>query len=189
MSVLVVEANDLEAEILEQILGGFKVRGVTRFRTTHDLQDHLGRDAAELVIVGAAAPVAGAADGYDFIRWARRHKVEAIRTAAVILLAGHTLQGNVVRARDCGASFVIAKPITPRILYERMMWLAKDARGFIETKGYAGPDRRFQKIAPPFGMAGRRRDDFLPHLGEAKAPNPTQAEIDAMFSAKGATWL
>ena len=73
-------------------------------------------------------------------------KLPTVRTTAVILLAGHTLQSNVMRGRDCGANFVIAKPITPKILYDRVVWLAKDARAFVESPSYVGPDRRFQKI-------------------------------------------
>ena len=115
----------------------------------------------------------------------RRSKVESTRTAAVILLAGHTSEANVLRARDCGASFIIAKPVTPRIVFDRVIWLAKDGRGFINTETYAGPDRRFQKLGPPPNTEGRRKDDLSLNVGEAKEPNLSQNEIDAIFNPKG----
>ena len=186
LSVLLVEANALEAEIVIQVLTGFKVRHVTRFETAAQARDHLQRTHAELIIVGTSHSGDGEMDEYDFIRWLRRSKVETIRTAAMILLAGHTSEANVLRARDCGASFIIAKPVQPRIIFDRVVWLAKDARAFIDSETYAGPDRRFQKLGPPPNTEGRRKDDLSLKVGDAKAPNMSQNEIDALLNAKGA---
>ena len=186
LSVLLVEGNSLEAEIVTQVLTGFKVRGVSRFETAVQARDHLQLEQAELIMVGTTQPGAGEIDEYDFIRWVRRNKAEVVRTASIILLAGHTSEANVLRARDCGASFVIAKPITPRIVYDRVLWLAKDGRPFINTETYAGPDRRFQKLGPPPNTEGRRKDDLSLKVGAAKAPNLSQNEIDAMLNGRGA---
>ncbi len=185
LNVLLVEANALESEILAQVFSGFRVRSTSRLASTVQAQNHLERDAAQLVVVGTTQPEDGP-DEFDFIRWVRRSKIAGIRTASVILLAGHTMQSNILRARDCGANFVIAKPITPKVLYDRVVWLAKDARPFIEGTTYTGPDRRFQKMGPPPGLEGRRSDDLSLKLGEAKAPNLSQSEIDAMLGGKGA---
>jgi DNA-binding response OmpR family regulator len=189
LTVAIVENKDLELEIIAQVFGGFKVRSVTRLKSIADAQSHLANDVPQLVVVGTAKAGDSGPDEYDLIRWIRRSRVEALRTVAVIHLAGHTLQTNVERARDCGANFVVAKPITPRTLYSRIMWLAKDPRPFIDVESYCGPDRRFQKLGPPAGMAGRRHDDLSLKVGEAKEPNLSQAEIDALLSGKGAIKL
>jgi DNA-binding response OmpR family regulator len=183
LSVLVIEGNELESEILSQVLGSFKVRTISRFATTSEAQAFLERETCQLVVVGSATRGSDI-DEYDFIRWIRRSKVEEVKTASVILLAGHTPQSNILRARDCGASFVIAKPITPRVLYDRVKWLARDMRSFVEGEAYAGPDRRFQMLGPPSGTAGRRKSDLSLQLGEAKEANLSQSEIDAMMSGK-----
>ena len=185
LTVVLVEANDLEADILAQVLGGFKVRGITRLRGATEAEEHLARNTADLLVVGAARAKDGDVDEFDLIRLIRRNKAGGARTAPIILLAGHTSQGNVMRARDCGASFVVAKPITPQVLYERVMWLAKDARPFVSGDTYTGPDRRFQKLGPPAGTEGRRKDDLSLKVGEAKMPNMSQSEIDAMLNGKG----
>ncbi len=185
LEVLLVESNDLESEVLAQVFGSFKVRNLTRLGSTSAAQAHLGNSPAQLIVIGAAQQTEGALDELDFVRWVRQSKTEPIRLASIILLTGHTLQANVVRARDCGASFVIAKPITPRIVYERITWLARNDRAFIDSPTYVGPDRRFQKIGPPPGTEGRRRDDLSLQVGEAKAPNLSQSEIDAMLGGKG----
>ena len=183
LDVLVFEFNELESEILAQVLGSFKVRTISRFRAIAEAQEHLAREPCQLVIVGTT-PRDADIDEYDFIRLLRRSKIEEVRTASVILLAGHTPQSNVLRARDCGASFVIAKPITPRVLYDRVKWLAKDTRPFVDSPNYAGPDRRFQMLGPPSGTAGRRRTALSLKSGRGKGPNFSQSEIDAMLSGK-----
>ena len=184
LTVVLVESNDLEAEILSQVLTGFKVRGIIRFASASDAEAHLARDTADLLVVGAARGKDSEVDEYEFIRRIRRNKAGGGRTAPTILLAGHTSQSNVMRARDCGASFVVAKPITPQVLYERIIWLAKDARPFVTSEGYVGPDRRFQKLGPPAGTEGRRKDDLSLRVGEATLPNLSQSEIDALMTGK-----
>jgi hypothetical protein len=64
-----------------------------------------------------------------------------------------------VQGRDAGANFTIAKPITPKIVLERILWAAKEDRQFIECETYLGPDRRFKNDGPPSGAKGRRRED------------------------------
>lgn len=182
ITVAVVESGELEADILCQIFNGFKVRHVRRYTSTGSAQPILLREDADLLVVGNCPPSEGELDEYDFIRWLRRCEQERMRKAPVILLAGHTLQANVIRARDCGANFVIAKPVTPTVLFDRIAWLARDGRQFIECPSYCGPDRRFQKLGPPPGTNGRRHDDLSLKVGEAKMPNMSQAEIDAMFN-------
>ena len=185
LTVMLVEANDLEADIVTQVLTGFKVRGITRFREAAKALEHLERDTADLLVIGSTGTKAGDPDQFDLVRRIRFNKGGGARTAPVILLAGHTSQLNVMRARDCGASFVVAKPITPQVLFKRIIWLAKDARPFVASEAYSGPDRRFQKLGPPAGTEGRRKDDLSLKVGEAKMPNMSQSEIDAMLNGKG----
>ncbi len=181
--VMLVESNQLEADILAQVLTGFKVKRLIRCSTTAEAADRLRRDSPDLLVVGSAQ---SGTDGFEFIRTMRRDHDEMRRTAPVILLTGHTLQADVLRARDCGANFVVAKPITPPVLYERILWLIRDRRSFIYNDSYSGPDRRFQKAGPPPGVKGRRKDDVSLKVGEATEANMSQNEIDAFLQAKGA---
>jgi DNA-binding response OmpR family regulator len=60
------------------------------------------------------------------------------------------------RARDAGANFVLTKPIAPNLLLQRIMWIGRDARPFVELESYVGPDRRFSLDGPPDGAPDRR---------------------------------
>ena len=129
-----------------------------------------------------AVSVPGSPDEYGLIGWVRRDGPEAMRAVPLLLQTGHTQRTNVLRARDCGASVVLAKPVQPTMLFERLGWLARDQRPFISVPSYAGPDRRFQKLGPPDGTAGRRSDDLSLQVGEASGENMSQAQIDALLN-------
>ena len=60
------------------------------------------------------------------------------------------------RARDCGANFILARPLSPEVLLERILWIAREKRHFISCSSYVGPDRRFHEAGPPVGMPERR---------------------------------
>jgi DNA-binding response OmpR family regulator len=103
------------------------------------------------------------------------------RYIPIVLLTSHTQQDNVERARDCGANMVVAKPISPRSLYSRLLWAAENERAFIESKDYCGPDRRFKIEGFPTGVGRRAEDEIDETVGNADGPDMSQDEIDAMF--------
>ena len=104
-------------------------------------------------------------DVYDFVRNLRlRPDNELNRFTPVILLSAHTRVGKITEARDCGANFFVAKPLSPKVMMDRVLWVANAKRQYLETDTYAGPDRRFRESPPPPHTAGRRRTDPKPHL-------------------------
>lgn len=156
LSVLLVEHNRYERDILVQILTGFKIRALHKRNSAEDAMAYIPNETADLLIVSAAL---AETDGFDFTRWLRSTRSVKCRAAPLLLLTGHTRAADVRKARDCGASLVIAKPVTPRVLFQRIGWLARDARSFVETEFYTGPDRRFMALGPPPDMTGRRKGD------------------------------
>lgn len=180
--VLVVESNPQEQEIVAQILAGFKVKRTDKRGSAAEAMNHLGRERADLIIVGAALPEV---DGYAFIAQLRRAKAVASRDVPVLLLSGHTRAADVCRARDCGANWVLVRPVTSAALYQRIAWLARNERPFVDAEAYAGPDRRFRNAAPPPDTTGRRKGDLSLKVGEATSSNMSQADIDALLNGKG----
>jgi hypothetical protein len=43
-------------------------------------------------------------------------------------------------------------------LLQRILWVSRDKRPFVEVGEYLGPDRRFKMDGPPQGMARREGD-------------------------------
>jgi DNA-binding response OmpR family regulator len=93
----------------------------------------------------------------------------------VILVSGHTPPSQVFKARDAGANFTIAKPITPKIVLERILWAAKEERQFIECDSYLGPTggsrttvRRPAARAPPRGSSRKRSARRAPNMSRSR---------------------
>ena len=175
--VLLLDDNRAHLDMLGGVLNGFDLRKQNKCETVSAAKDALYGAQFDLIMVEAA--MAGE-DGFEFIRWLRRSGPDNNRTVPVLVVTGATRENEVAMARDSGANFVVAKPVTPLILLQRIIWLGRDTRLFVEAESYVGPDRRFKAFGPPPGVRGRRRDDLTAEIGFASEPNMSQNEIDML---------
>lgn len=76
----------------------------------------------------------------------------------VIMTAAHIRRSMVNKARNCGSNFIVTKPFSAASLLERIVWVARDTRPFLEVGEYFGPDRRFRDGDAP---GEERRSDVL----------------------------
>lgn len=181
-SILLVESGSMGMDILVQIMVGFGAKTLHKCETADQARQSVSRIEMDLMIIDAAL---GDEDGYELVRWIRRECVsDHNRYAPILMIAAHTQANKVTLARDCGAHFVIAKPLTPVVLLERILWVAREQRKMVTTDTYVGPDRRFKFEGPPAGMPGRRKDDLPEELGAAITPNMSQDEIDALMNPR-----
>jgi CheY-like chemotaxis protein len=178
VSVLIVDDSAPSLDLLAQVVSGFGVKTLQRADSAREAQLHLRDKAFDLII--SATNMAGV-DGYELVKWLRRGALEANRYVPVILVSGHTPPSQVFKARDAGANFTVAKPITPKVLLERILWAAKEERQFIECDSYLGPDRRFKNEGPPIGVEGRRRDDLRGDLSDLAGDNMSQEQINGLM--------
>lgn len=177
-AVLLVDDNPQALDILSSIVQSFGVREQVKCGSALVAVEVIRKRPVDLVLIDCAMPEM---DGFDFVRWLRREGGEHAAYTPVIMLTGHAAQSSVQKSRDCGASFIIAKPLTPRVLLQRILWLSRDEREFIESEAYVGPDRRVRNFGPPLGLAGRRKGDLSTHVGLAQEDNMDQSAIDMMM--------
>jgi len=144
-------------DLLARIFNGFGVRQPYRCANMREAMEICRQTDLDIIVCDGALP---GGETYDFIAALRRSDLEPNRFVPVMVIQGHTPVEQIQQARDCGANFVVAKPITPKLLLERVLWIAQESRPFIELDTYVGPDRRFQNLGPPGGPGtGRRRAD------------------------------
>jgi CheY-like chemotaxis protein len=177
-TVLVLDDNGPSLDILSQVVAGFGVNQLHRADSVKDAQELVRTKTFDLIISDVQIPDV---DGIEFITWLRRDAPENNRYVPVILVTGHTRGADIFRTRDAGANFTVAKPITPKVLLERIFWVAREERAFIECDAYVGPDRRFKYEGPPIGVEGRRRDDLPAEVGSAQEANMSQDEINSLM--------
>ncbi|MEI7931783.1 MAG: response regulator [Alphaproteobacteria bacterium] len=152
---LVVDDNIHSRDITTAVVTGFGARHVLKSESAKKARDLVCSNIIDVLLIAGRMPDE---DGYSFVRWMRRQAPEANRFIPVIVLSAHTRRSQVFEARDCGVHAIIAKPLVPKTLLERTVWMAKDKRMFIESDNYIGPDRRFKNLGPPEGMIEQRSD-------------------------------
>ena len=82
-----------------------------------------------------------------------------------------------IEARDSGVTEIIAKPVSLRSLYSRIVAVIERPRPFIRTPDYFGPDRRRRQIPIDFEdrrLTGRQ----IRTEAEAAAMPGSAADID-----------
>lgn len=178
INVLIVDDNLQSLDIIGSAISGFGVRNIFKCQSAKDAREIVKKTTLDFIITDAQMPEE---NGYDFLRWVRTEASEPNRFVPAVVVTGHTRLSQVLLARDCGAHFIVAKPVTPKVLLERIFWVARDERSFVECEAYVGPDRRFKRMGPPLGTEGRRRDDVKGQLGEATEPNLSQDEINSFM--------
>jgi CheY-like chemotaxis protein len=158
-NVMVVDDNNFSLRLTTQTLLGFGIK--TRYACTdgQEAADILKTAPVDLLIVDCDMP---SPDGYDLVGWLRRSGLEPNAYVPTLMISGHTRESQVAKARDCGANFIITRPITAAVLLERILWMARDPRPFVEAGDYVGPDRRFRDEELPEGMEERRADRIRP---------------------------
>lgn len=177
-SVLVLDGNPQSLDVLRQLLNGFGVRSVHACQHVRDAERVFYDQALELIIID---PLFTDDTGFEFMRLVRREENSQNRCVGMIAALGHQTLGNVRSARDAGANLVVAKPLSPGVLLQRIHWVARESRQFIVAPNYVGPDRRFKNQGPPPGTNGRRADDLSFDVPVAAGPDMNQSQIDEMF--------
>jgi two-component system chemotaxis response regulator CheY len=76
----------------------------------------------------------------------------------IIMLTGHGDRDCVCEARDAGVNMFMAKPISAKAMYERLVWMINHPLPFIRTDDYFSPGRRRKDMGAPTGTRERRAD-------------------------------
>ena len=175
-SILLFDPTPMGMSILVQIVTGLGAKHLYRCYTLDDAREAVTNFEMHLMIVDSLSQTG---EGYDFVRWLRHEVSEPNVHVPVLLTAAHTRISDVNKARDCGSHFIVAKPIAPIVMLERIIWVSKEGRGFMMADTYVGPDRRFRDVGSPPGRIGLRRGDPLPGAPDAEEAAEASEDPDA----------
>ena len=152
---MVVDDSAFALDLTTQALMGFGIRTRHACLGAAEAMEVLKEQNVDLLVVDCDMP---GIDGFELVRWLRRSGLEPNAFVPVIMTAAHIRRPRVTEARDCGASFIITKPFSAATLLERIVWVARDGRPFLEVGDYFGPDRRFRTTPAP---REERRADLI----------------------------
>jgi CheY-like chemotaxis protein len=155
VSVLLVDRSHYCRSLVAEMLRAFGVQTVISCETGAEAQDQLKTNCVELCVIEADLPDM---TGAELINWIRRENKEPLRFVPILVLSGYTQMRMLSTTRDAGANLLLKKPLSAQALFDRLAWLARTPRSYIETKNYVGPDRRFKEVAPPDSVFKRETD-------------------------------
>lgn len=178
-NILLADSDVMGQSILSQILAGFGARNIVRCEEVSEVRRQLKAQAFDLVLID---PASFGAEGYDIIPWLRREVSPPRAHVAVLVVTGHTEHHRVGKLRDGGANFVVSKPLSAAVMLERLLWLSRETRPFVETSSYAGPDRRWHDAPLPSGVEGRRAKDRELAMRISAGGDMNQADIDLIMT-------
>ncbi|KQY96428.1 response regulator [Brevundimonas sp. Root1423] len=144
-TTMVVDDSAFGLDLTCQALRGFGIRTSYTCQSAAQAMEILADQPIDLLVVDCEMP---SVDGFELVRWLRR-SAQANAMAPVIMTAAHMRRSKIREARDCGANFVVTKPFSASTLLERIVWVARDVRPFLEVGDYFGPDRRIRELGPP----------------------------------------
>jgi CheY-like chemotaxis protein len=179
-SVLLADADMMSQSIVVQMLIGFGARNIVRCDDSVEARRVLSTQHFDLIITD---PASFGPEGYDLIAWMRRELPPPNRHASVLIVTGHTESSRIGQLRDSGANFVVSRPLSATVLLERILWMSREKRPYVETERYVGPDRRWRDEALPDGVSGRRQKDKEVAARIAAGGEMNQADIDMIMNA------
>ena len=177
--ILLADPNAHARRLINGILRGFGANKVLEVEQSVGLFQALNGQKIDILLCDTRLPPHG---GLILTRTIRHNVDNENRTLPIMLMSSDTSEASIKDARDAGANMVVAKPLSPNSLYDRLSWVAFNPQPFIDTASYFGPDRRFKIEGYPGGI-GRRKGDKIIEVTEEVGPALAQNDIDNLFSA------
>jgi two-component system, chemotaxis family, chemotaxis protein CheY len=150
---LVIDDNAHMRRIVRTLLHVFGTREVYEGEDGAAGLEGFTQFSPDIVITDWAMPIF---DGLELTQMIRQPGANSNPYVPIIMLTGHSERKRVVAARDAGVTEFLAKPISAKALYQRILNIVANPRPFIRTKSYFGPDRR-RNVNPNYAGPERRK--------------------------------
>lgn len=158
LNVMVVDGNSAMRMLVKSMLYAMGFRHLNEASDGEQALQELKFNPADLILTGwSMSPI----DGIEFTKTLRRARNSPCPRADIIMLTAHTRRKNVIEARNAGITEFLAKPISPTMLYTRIMSVLKYPRPIIRAGDYTGPDRRRTFPGGFEGGERRKSDEFV----------------------------
>lgn len=164
LKVLIVDDSPHMQAILKRVLVDMNIRDLVMAQDIESGLSELRRIHPDFAFVDWTVKPEG---GSRFARAVRSLEDPELARTPLIMMAA---QSNVMRvkdARDAGINSFLAKPASVQAIMSHVLWVLSDARPFIQSERYTGPDRR-TRIVEREGEE-RRQAEPVPPPAKARA--------------------
>lgn len=170
VDIVVVDDNPGMIKILMTILSSFKVKRARYYTSAEQALTEMIAEPPHIVLTDwLMNPI----DGLDMLQTMRNKAMHPLCNTATIVLTGEPSRRNMASAVDNGATYFMVKPISPRILMERLQWVCNDDRDYVFNgdqmmikgqKTQIRPERREKVLPEPMLL------DFVQAAQEGATP-------------------
>lgn len=139
LRLLVVDDNEYARTLMRTILLALGVRQLKLCADAETAFAELADFQADIVMTDWEMPQGS---GVELTRRLRTDPASINPYIPVIMMTGHTDRSKVIEARDAGVTEFLVKPISSRLLCQRLQAVIEKPRPFVRAKSFFGPDRR-----------------------------------------------
>lgn len=139
LGILMADDNPHMRVLLRRILASLGVRNIKEADGGAAMLAMLKSFQADLVFVDWLMPEV---DGMSAVRTIRTGDDSPNPYVPIVMMSGHIGLDELLEARDAGVNEFLAKPLAPRVVYDRIIKVIEKPRPFIKTTSYFGPCRR-----------------------------------------------
>ena len=139
LRVLVVDDNRFMRQTVEAILNAIGVTMVLFAEDAREAYDLVAQNHPDVILSDWDMDPE---DGISLVKWLRTRKDSPDKYIPIIMLTGYSERNRVMEARDSGVTEFLAKPVSTKAIYSRLVSIVDNPRPFIRTEAYFGPDRR-----------------------------------------------
>ena len=152
--VLVLDDHRFMREVIRLMLGTLGIRRVLASGSVDEAMAMLSHEKVDVVIADYRL---GGETGAEFMRLVRGLQGHA-RFVPLIGCTADTSPATISEMRDAGADEVLAKPVSARVIWAKLMAVTNARRNFVSAPDFFGPDRRRRRAEVL--TTDRRANDF-----------------------------
>lgn len=158
LQVAIVDNDTPIAPVLRSTLGMWEITKSKVYNTNKEALIDIVQDRKpDIVLLNWCG---SKNDPLQFAKIVRNPKNFPYPFLAMVILLSNVKRDKVLAARDAGVDEFLAIPFTPKNLYERILSVIQERRGFVDVPTYFGPDRRRGAMANYLGCE-RRSESIL----------------------------
>jgi len=128
LDIMVVDDSESMRRLYRTCLTTFGITKLRMFDTALEALGEIDNRPPDLIIVDWRM---GPPNGLDFLHSLRCTQMSSAYLTAAIMVTGHASESFVKSAMRAGAQQFLVKPVSPRLLYERIDWVTRDARELV----------------------------------------------------------
>tara|TARA_R110002096_G_scaffold48333_5_gene128356 strand:+ start:1853 stop:2413 length:561 start_codon:yes stop_codon:yes gene_type:complete len=168
--ILILDDDRYMAGILRSILEIFNIGHISLTASTDEAIKSLQNRTFDCVFVDN---LISADNGMKLVEYVRKSQDDQKRKIPIILCTAFTGLRSILTARDTGVTEVLAKPISPDQVMNKLSNALFNPRPFILCDVYTGPDRR-RRINRDGDVKEKRRTEEVILEDTEKLPLPPQ---------------